>query len=276
MQILKWAWALFVFLFLTAVTQVGGVIYWLSLFFGRWTNTLSKKGWLRAVYRLASFFILYGLATFLLVPLLARPLGRVPLPLRETHHLQPLNGMSCLLNRHYVRADLKQIAFAVAEQMNERYPETKINYLDANFPFFNGFPLLPHLSHNDGEKLDLAFCYRDSKTGEASNGSPSFSGYGVCEEARAEEKNTADFCAQEGYWQYSILNKILSQAKKADYVFDAERTKALVELYASDPKVGKIFIEPHLKGRLGLNSDKIRFHGCGAVRHDDHIHVQLK
>ena len=30
------------------------------------------------------------------------------------------------------------------------------------------------------------------------------------------------------------------------------------------------------KTRLLLTSDKIRFHGCQAVRHDDHIHVQLK
>ena len=33
---------------------------------------------------------------------------------------------------------------------------------------------------------------------------------------------------------------------------------------------------PHLKARLGLNSNKVRFHGCHAVRHDDHFHVQLK
>ena len=40
--------------------------------------------------------------------------------------------------------------------------------------------------------------------------------------------------------------------------------------------IKKIFIEPHLKTRWGLkNYQKIRYHGCHAVRHDDHIHVQL-
>ncbi len=34
--------------------------------------------------------------------------------------------------------------------------------------------------------------------------------------------------------------------------------------------------KPHLKTRLKLSSAKIRFHGCQAVRHDDHIHVQLR
>ncbi|MFT5619364.1 MAG: hypothetical protein ACI85I_002607, partial [Arenicella sp.] len=49
------------------------------------------------------------------------------------------------------------------------------------------------------------------------------------------------------------------------------------ELFTSDcTAYGKVFIEPHLKTRLGLeNYSKIRFHGCQAVRHDDHIHVQL-
>ena len=37
----------------------------------------------------------------------------------------------------------------------------------------------------------------------------------------------------------------------------------------------KIFIEPHLKQRLGIKNQKVRFHGCGAVRHDDHIHLQI-
>ena len=31
----------------------------------------------------------------------------------------------------------------------------EIHYLDANFPFINKFPLLPHLSHNDGKKIDI-------------------------------------------------------------------------------------------------------------------------
>jgi hypothetical protein len=32
-----------------------------------------------------------------------------------------------------------------------------------------------------------------------------------------------------------------------------------------------------LKARWNLTQyDKIRFHGCQAVRHDDHIHTQVK
>ena len=57
--------------------------------------------------------------------------------------------------------------------------------------------------------------------------------------------------------------------------FDSIQTKKWVDEVSSQPKVGKIFIGPYLKTRLGLTSGKIRFYGCRAVRHDDHLHVQL-
>jgi murein endopeptidase len=53
-------------------------------------------------------------------------------------------------------------------------------------------------------------------------------------------------------------------------------TKLLVEVLLKFDNMEKIFIEPHLKSRLGLTNSKIRYHGCGAVRHDDHIHIQVK
>ncbi len=39
--------------------------------------------------------------------------------------------------------------------------------------------------------------------------------------------------------------------------------------------VEKIFVEPHLAERLGVQADTIRFQGCRAARHDDHIHMQV-
>jgi murein endopeptidase len=68
----------------------------------------------------------------------------------------------------------------------------------------------------------------------------------------------------------------MPQGSKGDFLFYPQKTKALVELFANDSRIGKIFIEPHLQLRLHITSNKIRFHGCRAVRHDDHIHVQLK
>ncbi len=261
---------------LTVLTQVGGIIYLLSILTHQLTDKWANNTYLKATYRFTSFLTLYFITTFFIVPLIAKPLGRVPLPLTERNNLQPLNIMTCLLNRNYVREELKHTALEVANQMNEKFPGTTVNYLEANFPFINKFPLIPHLSHNDGKKLDLSFCYRDSKTNEPTNDCPSFIGYGICEEPRPNEKNTADYCANKGNWQYSFLSNVISQDSKQDFVFDNDKTKELVSLFAKQSSIGKIFIEPHLKTRLNLTSDKIRFHGCHAVRHDDHIHVQLK
>ncbi len=276
MRLLKISLRILLFCLLTGLTQVGGIVYVFSIFTHKMTDKWSGNNKLKVAFRLTFFLMIYCLTTFLIVPLIAKPFGRVPLPLTETSHLQPLNIWTCFLNRNYVRPALKQTAFEVAKQMNDKFPGIIINYLDANFPFIDNFPLLPHLSHNDGKKLDLSFCYRDTRTGESTNDCPSFIGYGICEAPRLNEKNTADFCATAGYWQYSLLTKIVSQKNKQDFTFDNDKTRTLVNLFAIQPSIGKIFIEPHLKTRLNLTSDKIRFHGCQAVRHDDHIHIQLK
>jgi hypothetical protein len=171
---------------------------------------------------------------------------------------------------------LKEAAFNISEKMNKKFPGTTINYLDANFPFINKFPLPPHRSHSDGKKLDLSFLYLDSKTLIHTDKIPSFIGYGVCEEPRSGEENIPDECKEKGYWQYNILRDIISQGNKNSYTFDSVRTKQLLLYAASQKEIGRIFLEPHLKKRLKLKSPKIRFHGCQAVRHDDHIHIQLR
>lgn len=264
------------FLILTVLTQIGGIIYLLNFSTYRFINEKVNNKWLRKLCKLSTFVLFYLLATFLIVPVLAKPFGRVQLPASTTNNLQPLTFLTCLLNRNYVRKDLRDVAFSVAKEMNRKYPGTIVNYLDANFPFVNGFPLFPHLSHNDGKKADLSFCYKNKQSLLETNGAPSPIGYGICEEPVGAEKNTAQFCKESGYWQYSFLKSVMPQGLKDDFVFYGEKTKYLVGLFANDNRIGKIFIEPHLKSRLQLTSDKIRFHGCPAVRHDDHIHVQLK
>jgi hypothetical protein len=176
------------FCLLTVLTQVGGLVYLLSILTHKLTDKWTSNNYLRVTYRFTSFLTLYFFTIFLIVPLIAKPLGRVPLPFKETNHLQPLNIWTCFLNRNYVRQELKLTAFEVAKHMNNKFPGTTINYLDANFPFINKFPLIPHLSHNDGKKLDLSFCYRNTKTNEPTNDCPSLIGYGICEAPRPNEK----------------------------------------------------------------------------------------
>jgi hypothetical protein len=258
------------------LTQVGGIIYLTSFATHKLINSWTNKKLYRRFLKVISFLLIYCLTTILVIPLLAKPFGRVPLPMTETNNLQPLNCLTYFLNRNYVRPELRRTAFDVAKQMNDKFPGTTLNYLDANFPFINKFPLFPHLSHNDGKKLDLSFCYLDSKTNRQTSKCPSFIGYGICEVPLPNEKSTSDFCSENGYWQYSLMRQIIPQGNKKNFTFDSIKTKELVNLFALQQIIGKIFIEPHLKIRLNLTTDKIRFHGCQAVRHDDHFHIQLR
>jgi len=275
----KWRWIFgvtFLSIILTIITQIGGIILLVSLSLNPLIKRKIEKRGYRILARISCFLAFYLLATFLIVPIIAKPLGRVALPIFKQQKLKPLNFLTCLLNRHYVKPEMKEIALNIATDMNRRFPGTTLNYLEANFPFINGFPLIPHLSHNDGRKLDLAFAYISKETGLSTNATPSPFGYGICEEPRENETNTALLCSSQGRWQYSLLKKFMPQSRKAQFIFDSTRTKAIVNAFAVKNNIGKIFIEPHLKTRLHLTNDKIRFHGCQAVRHDDHIHVQLK
>lgn len=261
---------------LTLVTQVGGIVFLTSILTFGLIDKRFDKWWSRFTVTTLSFLTLHLLFVFVIIPLTAKPFGRVPLPLLETGHVRPANILTVLLNRNYVRPELRDATYEVARKMNEKYPGTILNYLEANFPFIDKYPLLPHLSHGDGKKLDISFHYINASTGANTNEVPSWLGYGVCEDPRQGEFDRPGECTKKGYWQYSFMSRTISQKNKDKYPFDPIRTKDLINFYIAHKSIGKILIEPHLKTRLRLTSDKVRLHGCNAVRHDDHIHVQLK
>lgn len=261
------------FALLTLITQVGGIIYLLSLGIARIFRTRISNGMMQRFAPAIIFLALYFLSTVLFVPLIAKQFGREPLP--WSGDLKPRNVLTCILNRHYVRPDLKRLARESTEKLRVSFPGTIVNYLDANFPFYNGFPLAPHLSHNDGRKLDLALLYTDLK-GNPVEDTPSSIGYGVFVDPRPGDDDYVEICERKGYWQYGALAKIVPQGRKKDFLLDVKREKAFVKILASDNRLQILLIEPHLKARMNLTSSKIRFHGCHAVRHDDHIHIQIR
>jgi len=169
-----------------------------------------------------------------------------------------------------------QLAIAnIALKFRKKHPKIKIVYLDANFPFINGFPLPPHLSHNDGKKIDVSFVYQEL-SGTITNKKPSFSGYGVYEIPKYREYNQSKICIDKGYWQYDFVKFLTLGTINNKLIFSEKVTKDLLLAIVHQKEIGKVFIEPHLKNRLQLPNNKIRFQGCKAVRHDDHIHFQLK
>jgi len=263
-----------IFLF-TVLTQVGGIVLLISKVISKHVLPSSYSGWRKYAGKALIFILCYALFSFLIVPPLARIGGRIPLPVWGNKKIKPQTLMTCILNRHYVHQDVFKSISKVSDCFDKQYPHSDILYLDANFPFFDGFPLLPHLSHNDGKKLDVALFYKDRKSDKMLNDVPSIIGYGVYEAPQSGEENMPDRCMKQGYWQYSFLENIIPQGQKENMTFDLKRTTFFVRLLTQDANIKKIFIEPHLKRRMRLKHSKIRFHGCHAVRHDDHIHFQI-
>lgn len=256
----------FLIIILTITTQIGGIIYVICIIF---INRNNEKYRLK---RLVLFSILYLVVTFLIVPNLAPIFGREKI--KENKNLTAHFFIIKLFNRNYVKPELNTILENVLEVLKTNNPELKLIYLDANFPFFDGFPLLPHLSHKDGKKIDVSFIYEDNK-GNVTNLKTSNSGYGVFENPMKEEFNQAEYCKQKGYWQYDFTKYMTFGSINDDLKLSEKTTRLLIEEILKHNKVSKLFIEPHLKNRLKLHNKKIRFHGCRAVRHDDHIHFQI-
>lgn len=266
--VLKLITHVLIFLLLTAITQVGGIVYLISVLLI--SGKVSKK----YLKRLGMFLVIYLLTTFLLVPNLAPLFGREKI--KETAHIEAHSFFYKLTNRNYVRPQLNEILQEVSIELSEHhYYGIKLIYLDANFPFVNGFPLLPHLSHNDGKKIDITFLY-ETPSGKVTNRKPSVSGYGVFENPKSNEFNQSKLCLEKGNWQYDFTKYVSLAHINKELQFSNKGTKDLIRQILKQGEVGKVFIEPHLKTRMNLKNSKIRFHGCQAVRHDDHIHFQLK
>ncbi|MCW3124820.1 MAG: hypothetical protein JWO03_478 [Bacteroidetes bacterium] len=269
---MKTIWRISVFLLLTLLTQVGGFIYLLCLPVFHRIDKKQRNNYTRGGLKLAFFLIVYISLSLLVVPTIAGLFGRVPLPVSSSGNIRPNSLMTCLMNRHYVRKELLNV-------LNRASAEIKlpIYYLDASFPFINGFPLLPHWSHNDGKKLDLTYYYSDKMHPGELQGSPSWMGYGFCEEPKPGEEDMPCDCARKGFHQYSMLRPLVPASLHEKYEVNTAATERLIRTLASDPSVSMIFIEPHLKQRWKLSDvNKIKFHGCHAVRHDDHVHVQIR
>ncbi len=252
---------------LTVVTQVGGIVYIVSV------ATIRQKRKNSGILRLGVFTVLYPLVTFLLVPVMAPIFGREKI--KESEHVKARSLFYKLANRNYVKPELNSAIGQISQAFSKQHPGLKLVYLDANFPFLDKFPLLPHLSHNDGKKIDISLVYEDSK-GNLTNKKPSVSGYGVYEGPQNGEYDQIQVCKDRGSWQYDFPKYLTFGHINRDIKFSNPANRKLIQGIVRQKEVGKLFIEPHLKSRLNLNHSKIRFHGCQAVRHDDHIHFQLK
>lgn len=267
------------FALLTLISQIGGLVLLFCLPVFMIINEKFEKRLGRNVLKIITFCSFYTLTTFYAVPPLAKHFGRVRMPYGdENPNLKPHNFFTVLSNRNYVTPELRRVIEGVTHKMVAKYSDScVISYLECNFPFIDGYKLIPHLSHNDGQKIDLAFQYLDAKTKKQTPDKPSWLGYGVCEEPKAGEENQPEMCYDRGEWQYNFMRYyVIPQRNKSKFIFDAAKTHDLIRFFLADTHVSFVLIEPHLKKRLGFeNVTKVRRPPCETVRHDDHIHVAI-
>ncbi len=234
---------------LTVMTQLGGLAWLIGLPF--------KRRFL--VFVLA--YTVLSLSAYWVAP----SFGRVPIPCHSGGAYQMQSKMYCMLNRQYVVPELQAVLVDLAADMNQKYPGTKTLILDGSFPYFTGFPLLPHLSHDDGHKVDIAYYY-SGPAGYKAGVTKSPIGYFAFEDGPTD-------CPKRRLtlrWDLTWL-----QGLWPDLRLERDRMINALNVLRDDIRVKKIFIEPHLREKLGVRSAKFRFQGCRAARHDDHIHVQL-
>lgn len=258
---------------LTALTQIGGVVLLVAWLVACLWRPRGKRGYATA----GLFAALYTAASLWVVPPLATLGGRQALPcgLTEDGPVGPRSLFFCALNRHYATPRVGEVLAALADDLARSYPGIQVAYLDASFPFFDGFRMLPHRTHDDGRKVDLAFFYADGDGRPSAAVSPSPIGYWGYEQPRPGDPAP---CSGDGQrwparWDLTWLQTLLP-----DRTLHAEATAAMIRWLAGPGTqlgVQGLILEPHLQKRLGVEGGRVRFYGCRTARHDDHIHVSI-
>ncbi len=252
------------FVVLTLLTQIGGVAYVAALGMTHGLRRRATGTWQRVATLVALTIMIYAVLTIVIVPPLAERLGRTRLPCDASPFL------GCALNRTYAGPAVVDLMARLNAEMARAYPGSGITILDASFPFLDGFPLIPHLSHKDGRRVDLAFFYRDATTGRpVSSGAPSPIGYLHFEQPPAGSRPPCPSTVLR--WNLAWV-----QPDVPVWQLDEERTRAMILWLKQRPEVTKILLEPYLADRLSVDGGKVRFQGCFAARHDDHFHVEIR
>jgi hypothetical protein len=262
--------AAFLFIALTLVTQVGGIAYLAAKMIARRDPALGGRDTWRYKMKVGSAGLaIYALLTWIVVPPIAAKFGRVRLPCGADGKLMPASWLTCALNRGFVTPGTSDLVMALAEAMSRQFPGSPVTTLEGGFPFIDGFPVLPHLSYRDGRKVDVAFFYRRTDIDEPIPwGSPSPVGYFVYGPLPGEPAPCI------GRWTPLRWDFSWFQPAAPVWRIDEIRTAAMIAWLKEQPRVARLFIEPYLAERLSAAGGKVRFQGCKAARHDDHIHIE--
>jgi len=288
MKALKIFCVVLLFILLTILSQVGGIILLLWLLIFRYFKAKLTKPWARRTINAFGFMVFYMIFNLLIIPFLAGLGGKARLPMSKSGNLVPVTYWTTIFMRNYITEEGKEKLLKIADEFAQKHPGLKVKYMDCNYPFnlptptipkgyiskkeVETFPLteglIPHISHK-GNKADIAFVYND-ETGKPSNLTPTAIGYGSSVDPLPNEFDRPCYCESKGEWQYSFMYHTIP---KKNYQLNINISSLLVRL-AKKKSIGKIIIEDHLKKRFELSSGYTHAE-CYSVRHDDHFHVQF-
>ena len=277
MKALKIFSVVLLFILLTILSQVGGIILLLWILIFRYFKAKLTKPWARRTINAFGFMVFYMIFNLLIIPFLAGLGGKARFPMSKSGNLVPVTYWTAIFMRNYITEEGKEKLLKIADEFAQKYPGLQVKYMDCNYPFKinikgkKNIPVLeglaPHLSHN-GDKADIAFIYNDA-TGTPSNLTPTAIGYGSSVDPLPNETCTPCYC-EKSNWQYSFMHRTLP---KNNYQLNKANSAALVRL-VKKRSTGKILIERHLIQRFRLFGGYTEA-GCHSVRHDDHFHVKF-
>jgi hypothetical protein len=278
MKVLNILGIILLFVLLTTLSQVGGLILLLWLLLYQFFKKRFKNAWVRRGVHVGGFVVFYLFFMFVIIPPLARIQDRVPLPMSKSGALVPVTYWTAIFGRNYIKSEGRARLETIAEAYVKKHPDLKVKYMDCNYPFRINITgkknvwilegLLPHITH-DGTKADIALVYNDIN-GQSSNLTPTAFGYGSSVDPLPTETCTPCACENSGYWQYSFMYRNLP---RTEYPLNIKVSADLIRIFDRH-LTDKIFLEKHLQQRFKLHGNYAQA-GCHSVRHDDHFHVTL-
>lgn len=194
--------------------------------------------------------------------------GLVRLPCDKDGAIRPALQHYCKKDRNFVTPTARQAMHDAARKLAAQFPGVAITYTEASWP--SGVrPMPPHLSHGDGRQVDISVFYQSLDGKPLAAPEHGWNGFGAFEPPRRESERMK--CPPGS-------NHAKGEDPPTDrkWRLDEARTRALLKIFVEDQRVRRVLLEPHLKTRFGYaGHPKIRFAGCNAARHDDHLHVDF-
>ena len=149
---------------------------------------------------------------------------------RETNHLQPLNILTCLLNRNYVRPELKRQHLMLQNKWTTNSRGRLQTIWTLTFLSLTSFLLFLTLATMTVKNLTFLFVIVTTRQANLQmNVHRLWLRY--LRRGTTWWRKHRWFCVGKGFWQYTFMTKVIAQDNKQDFTFDIEKTRELVNLF---------------------------------------------